>query len=298
MKTDRIALGTAQLGLDYGITNPTGKVSREEARRILTLCAESEIDTLDTAAGYGESESAIGEWAPRDVHFRIVTKTPKFTALDGATAAELLKSTFHTSLLRLRRGNVYALLVHDATDLLGPAGAAIWAAMQQLKSEGLVEKIGASVYEAGEIDRLITSRTVDLVQLPLSPLDCRLLESGHVDALASAGIEIHARSLFLQGLLLADPCTIPEQLAPIASAVTKLDQASAAAGLSRLEAILAFASRHATVSRFVVGVTSARELQGIILAAQRAEWVEDFQVPRFFDLDPRFLNPSRWPQLA
>lgn len=297
MKIARIALGTAQLGLNYGVTNSVGRVGLMETRCILRLCADRGIDTLDTAHAYGDSESIIGQCAPPGAHFRIVTKTPKFTALDGAAAVELLKSTFRTSLFRLRRGKIYALLVHNAADLLGPAGTAIWSAMQQFKSEGLVEKIGASVYEAGEIDRLLASRTVDLIQLPLSPLDRRLLDSGHIDALASAGIEIHARSLFLQGLLLADPCTIPEQLAPIASVVAELDRLCAKAGLSRLQAILAFASRQDAISRFVVGVTNAYELQGIILAAERAELVKDFQVPQFFGIDPGLLNPARWSEL-
>ena len=103
------------------------------------------------------------------------------------------------------RGNVYGLLAHHADDLLVPGGRRVFEEMQRLLEEGLVRKIGVSVYSGQQIDSILELYTPDIVQLPLNLFDQRLLESGHLEKLKRRGVEIHARSVFLQGLLLIEP---------------------------------------------------------------------------------------------
>ncbi|MGZ8313024.1 MAG: aldo/keto reductase, partial [Allosphingosinicella sp.] len=143
----RLGLGTAQLGLDYGITNAVGRVPEGEAAAMLRIATNAGLDTLDTAYLYGNSERVIGR-AGTPHALRIVTKTPKFDdTADDAAAAGRLRSALEESLDRLGRGRVDALLAHDADDLLGPRGTAIWAAMAAAREAGLVGRIGASVYD-------------------------------------------------------------------------------------------------------------------------------------------------------
>jgi aryl-alcohol dehydrogenase-like predicted oxidoreductase len=294
----RLGLGTVQFGQDYGITNSDGQVREDGVASILALAAEAGIDTIDTARLYGTSESVIGRCSPHEAMFRIVTKTPKFGDIaDYDEAAAQLRAAFETSLDALERKDVYGLLLHDVNDLFGPVGRALWTAMEGLKSSGRVAKIGISIYGGAEIDRVLDEHSIDIVQVPFNAFDDRLVKGRQLDRLASAGVEIHARSLFLQGLLLAAAKDIPERFTPIRSAVEQLDSVFDAKGLSRLEGLLALAFRQSEIDRFIVGVTSTDELRAILAAVDRAEDAGriEWQPP---PLDAVYLNPARWSELS
>lgn len=293
----RIGLGTVQFGLAYGITNQAGQVGRDPARAILTAAEAAGIDTLDTAHLYGDSEAVLGRLGNHA--FRIVTKTPKFHGLTAEEAAAGLHDTFKQSLTRLERRRVHGLLLHDPSDLLGPLGPTLWRQMERLKADGLVAKIGVSIYEGGEVDAALGDYPIDLVQLPYNPLDQRLVSGGQLARLAAAGVEVHARSLFLQGLLLQPPERIPAKFQPLAEAVAGLRAAGEAAGLSQLETLLSLAFRHPEIDRFICGATTLEELQAIVCAAEKVEGMENVvEVATFPPLDPRLLNPTRWSELG
>jgi aryl-alcohol dehydrogenase-like predicted oxidoreductase len=297
MTGSRLGLGTAQFGLDYGITNQAGQVPQQEVRAILRAAEEAGINMLDTAHLYGESEEAIGRCAGAN-SFSIVTKTPKFQGQAADRAAAQLRTAFQASLDKLGRQHVRGLLFHDAGDLLGPLGPSLWEEMRRMKAADRVERIGVSVYEGAEIDAVLDRFAVDIVQLPWNPVDNRLETGRQLEKLAAAGVEVHARSLFLQGLLLQPAEKIPDCFAPIREAVVDLDRRFAAAGLGRLEGILAAAFERREITRFVVGVTSAEELRAISLAALRAEGVDArLEIPAYRGLDACYLNPARWAEL-
>ena len=293
----RIGLGTAQLGLDYGVTNSAGRVPEAEARAILDLAAASGMDTIDTAHLYGDSEAVLGRCAPAAA-LRIVTKTPKFGGSPPGAAASRLRAAFSQSLRRLGRETVYALLLHDPADLGGPNGSALWNAMAALKDEGLVEKIGVSVYDGAEIDALLGAYPLDLVQLPWNVLDTRLVQGGQLARLRDCGVEVHARSLFLQGLLLQPPGRIPDRFAPVRSAVAALHAAFEGEGLTPLEGLLGLAFQRPEIDRFICGVAAADELHAIVSAAETGQRVQQrLRLPIMEPLDPLYLNPARWPEL-
>jgi aryl-alcohol dehydrogenase-like predicted oxidoreductase len=295
----RIGLGTAQFGSDYGITNRLGQVSEGEAASILSLAIESGIDTIDTARLYGKSEEVIGRTLGHGTKIRVVTKTAKLaSAASAEDAVAQLNAGFTASLEALRCPAAYALLVHDPRDLIGPCGPAIWRALEELKRSGLVQKIGVSVYEGDEIDRILDRYAIEIVQLPFNVLDRRLVRGGQLSRLASAGVEVHARSLFLQGLLLAPADAIPSQFEPVRGSARALDQLFSVHGLSRLAGLVALAFQETAISRFIVGVTSPDELAAIILAAKEASRVEGLQVPEDTGIDALFLNPARWGELG
>lgn len=296
----RLGLGTVQFGLDYGVTNKGGKIGDAEAAAILERCAQAGVETLDTAHLYGESETTIGRAAPAGAAFRIVTKTPKFARASSPDQAPAeLRAAFAESLTKLRRPRVDALLLHDPADLLGPLGPAVWAAMEELKAQGLVRVIGVSVYEGAEIDAALDAYPLEIVQIPWNPLDPRLAEGGQLDRLRRAGVEVHVRSLFLQGLLLRDAPAIPSRFGPLRDAIAALHAEYAAAGLSPLEGILASAFGRPEIARFLVGVTSIAEFDAILLAGEKAAGVEAPPIPTTSSgLDARYLNPARWSELG
>jgi len=210
----KLGLGTAQFGLDYGIFNRRGQCSSAEAAAILRLAAEGGIDVLDTAGAYGTSERVLGQTMSPDHRFRMVSKTPVLSHAD-VDPRHAVEAALMTTLERLGRDSIYGLLVHHADDLLSAAGAGLWQAMQAIKRRRLVCKIGVSVYDAAQLDQVLDRFDVELVQLPVNLFDQRLVYGGYLARLKARGIEVHARSVFLQGLLLMDPASVPESLAPV-----------------------------------------------------------------------------------
>ena len=131
---------------------------------------------------------------------------------------------------------LYGLLAHDAKDLLGTTGDAIWQTMEELRAEQRVVRVGASVYNGGQIDAMLQRYPIDLVQLPLSVLDQRLIQSGHLDRLAERNIEVHVRSVFLQGALLMSPDRLPPHLAGLRPCLEQISERAAVLGISPLQA--------------------------------------------------------------
>lgn len=290
----KLGLGTAQFGMTYGISNKSGKVPFEKVKRILGIAAECGIEILDTAATYGDSEVALGGTLPVNHKFHIITKTPRFEERPRyATCAQVLREGVHRSLERTRQQRLHGLLIHHSDDLHGPEGKEIVKALRDAKEAGWVEKVGVSIYTEEQIDRILSLFTPDIVQLPVNLFDQRLIASGHISRLAKAGVEVHARSVFLQGLLLMRPEETPDFFSPIMEHLRSYDVFLKRNGLSRLLAALQFIKGVEGVDAVVVGVCSVEEL------AQVVETFESAQAghPRFREFaisDERFVNPSHW----
>ena len=286
--TAGLGLGTAQFGMPYGIANTTGTCPPAEVAAILALAARSGVAVLDTASHYGRAESVLGECLAPGHGFRLVTKLP------GDSPAEAIAPAVDAALARLRQPALHGLLLTQAGALSGPDGAARWRAMERLRESGRVAKIGLSIRDRGEFDGLPGFVRPRLVQLPVNILDQRLIADGTLTRLAERGVEIHARSAFLQGLLLMAPADIPAALAAARPAVARFQAAAAAAGLAPLAAALAFVRARPEIGTVLVGVTGLAEFTEI-LAAARADPVAPEAAGLAFD-QPAVLDPWRWPQ--
>lgn len=291
----KLALGTVQFGLRYGVANTTGQPAEAEVADILRHAAHAGVEVLDTACLYGDSEAVLGRCLPADHRFKIVTKTPKFAGVDGALAATVLKAAFAESCQRLRLPRLYGLLAHDANDLLGSEGDAIWLAMQELQAEKRVILIGASVYNGGQIDALLQRYPIDLVQLPLSVLDQRLIQSGHLDRLVERNIEVHVRSAFLQGALLMSPDRLPPHLAGLRPCLEHISVYAANLGISPLQAALRFVSGLKQVAAVVCGVDSAVQFDQLAAALEHPETaLSADDAAACACSDTQLLDPSQW----
>lgn len=285
----RLALGTAQFGFAYGIANAGGQIDRDEARAIISRAWAAGIDTMDTAIAYGQSEQRLGEVGVHAWH--VVSKLPALPN-DCTDISSWVNASVEGSLARLKVGRLRGLLLHRPQQLLGPQGKALHHALVQLKDSGKVEKIGISIYGPDELDELWPHYQFDLVQGPFNVFDRRLAVSGWLPRLHGEGVEIHVRSVFLQGLLLATPGTPPvgfDRWAPLWSAwQTWLRDA----GLTPLQASLGHALSFPEISRVIVGVDSLRQLNEILHAASLGA----LSAPDFLASDdPDLLNPARWP---
>jgi aryl-alcohol dehydrogenase-like predicted oxidoreductase len=287
----RLALGTVQFGLPYGIANQTGQVARSEARAMLQLAARSGIDTLDTAIAYGESETCLGEAGVQA--FKVVTKLPAIPS-SCPNVAVWVREQVGVSLGRLGLPSINGLLLHRSADLLGKDGATLWHALESIRSEGLVQKVGVSVYSPSEIEAVTELYKIDLVQAPFNLVDRRLSTSGWLNRLKSAGVEVHTRSAFLQGLLLMPASSLPQEFSRWRELFTRWHQWLSVSGVSALQACLSFSLGHPQVDRVVVGADGLQQLQQIVDLSNRAM---TSALPDLGSDDEMLINPARWAEV-
>ncbi|MCP4321374.1 MAG: hypothetical protein GY787_05915 [Alteromonadales bacterium] len=283
----KLALGTVQFGLDYGISNETGKISQQEINKILDYSQRNNINTLDTASGYGNSESAIGNANQLSTSpFEIITKIAV-----NEYCPTYYEQQLTLSLKRLQRSSVYAVMLHNANDLLSSNAKQKYNELISLKHKGLCKKIGVSVYQPEQLLTIINDFDIDIVQVPLNIFDQRFSCQKIKSALQEKTIEVHARSLFLQGLLFMNKLDRPKFFAPYSSAFEEFSENILRLKLSPLEACLSFAKGQSFVDEFVIGVSSLTELQQIIATFNEVSLCDFSQLSRS---EQGLINPSLW----
>ena len=288
---NRLALGTVQFGLPYGIANQAGQVSRAEAKAMLQLASANGMDTLDTAVAYGDSEKCLGEVGTQG--FKVVTKLPAVPASCMNISAWVAQQV-NASRLRLGVTEVYGLLLHRSDQLLGSNGAALYRALQDLKNNGLVQKVGVSIYSPSELDALIKHYRFDLVQAPFNLVDKRLYSSGWLQRLKDDDVEIHTRSAFLQGLLLMSQADIPSKFSPWHSLWHIWHSWLATHAIPAVQASLAFPLSFSAIDRVVIGADSVSQLLQIISATK---WPTNIHLPNLQCDNENLINPTKWNQL-
>lgn len=288
-----LGLGTAQLGSHYGVSNLAGQPSAAEAEAIVALAAERGVRLLDTAPAYGGVEDLLGRLLPAGPGIRIVTKTPPLDG-DEVTPAfcEAVKRSAQRSLERLRRDRLDALLVHHGSELSLAGGERLARCLVELREAGTVERIGASVYAPEELEAVAEAMPLDLVQLPLNAFDQRFLRDETLARLRREGVEAHARSVFLQGLLLMEPDELPPRLDAAGEPLRRYHEARGRGGLSPLEAALGFVRSAGAVDVALVGANSARELDECLAALETGGTAMDFESLAVDD--PAVVDPRRW----
>ena len=285
----KLAIGTAQFGMTYGIANQLGQVSVDEATAIIDLARSVGIDTLDTAVDYGASETTLGNVGVKE--YRIITKIPSLGELtEGAHL--LIRDYVLNSLENLQISKLGGLLLHRPDELLTPIGPALWRALNAVKEEGLVQKIGYSIYSPNQLDAIYGLYPADIVQAPYNIVDRRLCSSGWLAKLNSEGVEVHVRSVFLQGLLLMTSSTRPKKFDEWSDLWGGWESWLKLNACSPLEGAMKFVLSNKNISRVVVGVDSACQLSEIIDATKT-----DFALtypPEFSSECERLINPANW----
>ena len=283
----KIALGTVQFGLEYGVANTKGRVPEETAQEILGLARELGVDTLDTAAAYGTSEEVLGRTGVDA--FKVISKVPPGTE-HLEKPANWVKRCIDQSLSNLRCDSLYSLLLHRPLDLLQSNGRELYDALVDIKRQGLAEKIGISIYGPDDLDKL-AGFDFDLVQAPMNILDRRLKNSGWLEKLSKQGTEVHIRSAFLQGLLLMPAAQRPEYFKPWRSLFTEYDAWVAVQQLTPLQACLGYLNGHPEINKIVVGVDTPEQLREIVSAAKTPTPTVPDNIQTS---DLNLINPGLW----
>jgi aryl-alcohol dehydrogenase-like predicted oxidoreductase len=286
---NRIVLGGAQLGLPYGILNGGETLSREEVARILDTAVDRGIDSIDTAIAYGQSESIIGETSQN--RFNIISKLPPLP-VDISNVSEWVHSQVQGSLSRLKCTSLDALLLHRPQDLTGAQGVELYAAIKSLMAEKMIDRFGVSIYSPDDLEGIIDTFEIHVVQAPLNVFDRRIL--GVTDQLSALNIEVHVRSIFLQGVLIASPQDRPQRFEPWSEHFALFDEWVRSSGVSAMACCMGFALQQSGIAKLVIGTTSAESLDEIMNSIPNSV----LEVPTHLQssveqlIDPRIWNAA------
>lgn len=286
---NKIALGSVQFGIPYGISNKYGIVSIEEIKSIIRLAKSEGINTIDTAIQYGDSEQCLGEIGVDD--FQVVTKLPPLPG-GNIEIVKWVQNEVENSLKRLKIDQLWGLLLHRPEDLIDTNGSKLYSAIQKLKASGLTRKFGISIYNPKELDKLYNLFKLDIVQAPFNILDQRLQTSGWLEKLANDNVEIHSRSVFLQGLLLMEKGTRPKYFDKWNNLWSVWHEWLIDRELSPLKACLQFVMKYKEISKVIVGVESIAQLQEI-MDVFNSKGIDPLLNIQCQDLD--LINPTCWP---
>ncbi len=263
-------------------------MTQAEVAQILAESRRHGIDVLDTAISYGESERTMGAVGVEG--WRIVGKLPAIAA-DNFDVFEWARVQTLESLARLGVKQLYGLLLHRPAQLFGSHGNKLYQALSELKAGGLTQKIGISVYDPAELEQILCEYSFDIVQLPLNILDGRMLHTGWLARLKAAGIEVHARSLFLQGLLVMSGESRPNKFNRWSFIWDEWDRWLKASDLTPIEACLRYGYSLPELDKLVIGVDSVQQLrEALAVSCEPLNSLPDFPA----NIEPTLVNPSVW----
>ena len=276
-------IGTVQFGLDYGINNKVGIPSDLEISNILEVAKRESICFLDTSIAYGNSENKLGKYSNK---FNIITKSKNLNE-----SKELIYS-FEQSQKNLKN-NIYGYLIHNANNLLTISD--LWQRLLDLKSKNLVSKIGYSVYTCNQLENLIERNYIpDIIQLPYNILDKKFEK--YFEFLKKCNVEIHARSIFLQGLFFKNIDDFPKKLTPLKKYFTELKLICNNFNVSVEELAINFVYLNQNIDKIVVGIDSEFQLKNNILMVKKFRYNKSLfsKINKLIVKEQHLLNPTNW----
>jgi len=280
----RLGLGASQFPSG---ASARGRPPEAEVRDMLVAAARAGLGFLDAGSSSPSGEQMLGAQMPRPQ-----TLQPLIRSIRGDRGPDVVETEVRASLARLGLAKARAVVVQSASDLFAPSGASLWTRLMALRDEGLFDQVGVSVYASDDPVGVARRFKPDLIQAPASLLDQRLLIDGSLMEVRQLGVEVHLRSIFLNGLLFLPPDRVPAQLKGAAGRLSRARRMIAEGRSDPLQAALGFALSRPEADAVIVGASSAAELSAIIAAAAspppHLEWDE-----MAID-DPVALDPRRW----
>lgn len=297
----KITLGTAQFGFKYGI-NSQGQPTQDEAFRMLRYAFANNVNAVDTAPNYGNSQRIIGELMRIDKAWETFTITkleaqsfPDEVWDDKKALSEKVEKEFWLSCVNLNVRKIPAYLLHFADQAFRDGGV-ILDILVKLKRQGYIEFIGTSLYTGEELERCIDDKRIDVVQLPFSILDRRLLESGLLRKANERGLIIFARSVFFQGLIFMD--RLPIKLWNAREVIRKLYRLAFLCGMSVNELCLRYVLSINEVSSAVIGVDNIEQLKENIRVASLGPLDKDVlkEIEKLLQMPAELIDIRSWGQ--
>lgn len=298
MRSVQLCLGTAQLGMRYGITNSRNRVDKEVSTRIIRYAAEQGFSEIDTAPGYGISEEVVGEALRGRDDIYITTKLARCN--EGALGNEKVANwqrSLDSSRRKLGRDMVDCLMLHDAGMITMDGAELLCEWLIEKKVDGSIRDAGISVYDATdcrEIDYALFKR----VQIPASIMNQSLCHGSLVDTWRREKVHVMMRSIFMQGLLLADPHKWPDWMPmEMKEKGIELESFCVREGVSVQEACMASVLSMHPKATLIAGLTSVAEVKEFRSALEKASDMSqgrDYEWSKWDMSHNAYSDPRTW----
>jgi aryl-alcohol dehydrogenase-like predicted oxidoreductase len=285
----KIIIGTANFGVDYGITNTKGKVNNFELNEIISAMKTIGIDKFDTAINYGDSQKVLGKSGLESFH--IDTKLPSIP-VDISEIDGWINNQIETALTDLSLDQINRVYFHDSMQLLNDdIASSAFASISKVKERGLIKEVGISIYDPMILDQLTNNIEFDAVQVPLNIFDRRIIDSGWLNKLSQKNINVISRSVFLQGLLLMDDVNRPKYFSQWNELFSSYDDWIQHINISRVEACLQFIFSISQIHGVIIGIDDANQLHEISNYLKPS--VLDFP-DYLISNDESLIDPNNW----
>lgn len=299
----KITLGTAQLGMPYGISNESGMPDSTESSALLSFACQAGINTFDTARSYGKSEEVIGNFLESRRKPEALNIITKFRISDSnlsheGHAWEEVQQSLRQSLAAIRINRFAGCLFHCAGEQsLAPALEILPSLLRRIKKEGWAKTTGISLYSSSSAELLIDVDEIEIIQVPLNLFDQQLINKGILPKLEERKKLVFARSIFLQGLFFKKPGDLTGNLTAARPYLMKLQQLAGEAGMSIAQLAFAFVRRHSAVHSMVIGAERIDQLK------QNIKMLKTPPIPRrlrqeiersFSAIDEVIYTPGDW----
>jgi len=279
----KLCLGTAQFGLDYGISNLKGRIPEEEVFEILNYALDNEIGFIDTAYDYGESEKVIGKFIRRNSdRIKIISKLPQTNKV-----YEAIDKTLDN--LGIRK--LYGYLIHNFNFFL--KNPKVWEEVLRLKYDDRTEKVGFSLYYPEEYN-IIKKLKFDILQIPYSIFDQRFGDL--LEGFKEKGVEVYARSVFLQGLVFKRPEELNGKFSKLKERLVYLNALAKESNLSLSAIFLNFVVLNKNIDKVIIGIDSLENLKVDIssLGSYKNIKKNHQRLLELKETDEDIILPTRW----
>lgn len=283
----KIVLGTAQLDKNYGLKKKRKKISPKQMRDIINYAKIKKINFLDTASSYKNSEKILNK--VRLEGFNIIGKIEKIRQYKNVFNP--MKKKVTEAKKKLKINSFYAYLIHDEADLYSKKGQEIFNCLLKIKKEGLIKKIGISIYNFKDLPKILNEFKLDIIQLPYNLFDRRLENKKLLKLLKKKNIEVHVRSVFLQGLLLKQINSIPKKFYKFKKDLIKLENYSKKNKISKLEICTNFVFSKNYIDKIIIGVEKKENLEEILNINYKYKIKN---IPNFKISNKKLIDPRSW----
>lgn len=288
--TNKLILGTVQFGLDYGINNTLGKPTTQNIKNILDVAYANGINILDTAEAYGNSQEQIGEYHKNSPNtFNVITKFSSSVT----NLSENILERVQQNIKLLNINKLYCYMFHSFKDFI-TYFSTFKNDLIQLQNNGLIQKLGVSVYTNVELESVLQTPEIQVVQLPFNLLDNDTKRGQTLKKAQEKGVEIHTRSAFLQGLFFKSLHEIPEKLKPLQPYLEKIEAIKKELSLSTETISIQYPLQKTYINNVLIGVDSVGQLQSNIKNSIAKVAIAEADIDAINVKENLLLNPSNW----
>ena len=282
MQIKKIIIGVTQFGMPYGIMNKSNENRKKKLKEILKYARKKKIKFLYTSKYYGDSNKILN--SENLNYFNIFTKFKSEDLLDEKFVLE-----FNKIKKNFKKKNL--ILILDGFEKLNFKKASkVYEILLNLKSKNSINKLGYSIYFFKNLKKICKNFKPNILQCPYSIIDRRIEHKKLPQYLKFNNIELHVRSIFLQGLLTNDPSRLPKKFLKWKKNFLIFKTSMSQQKITNLNGCLNFVQNNKYIKKILIGIDNLDQLKEIINIKSNKK----IKFPNIFVRNKKLIDPSEW----